>query len=120
MLLLLEEFLQRDVLSLLQPVYHVLLMDSASIYPSPAIVQLCRHFGIHLEYLPLYLPDYNPIEKSFKVLESWIKKNSNQQDEWYEFKYFVEYAVQSACYSVDWRTWYRKCRLSGVDNDDWI
>ena len=58
------------MLPLLQPGYHVLLIDNASIYQSPTIVQLCMAFGIHIEYLPLYLLDFNPIKKSFKVLKS--------------------------------------------------
>jgi transposase len=68
-----EEFLRDDVLPHLTSGYHVLLLDNASIHRSPAIVQLCRDFSIQLEYLPPYSPDYNPIEKTFKVLKSWMK-----------------------------------------------
>jgi transposase len=60
---IMEEFLQKDVLLLLQPGYHVLLVDNASIHRSPTIIQLCRDFGIHLEYLRPYLPEYNPVER---------------------------------------------------------
>ena len=112
------EFLQKEVLLMLQPRYHVLIMDNASIHRSPTIVQLCKDFGIHLEYLPPYSPDYNPIEKSFKVLKSWMKKHSDEQEEWQQFRSFLEYAVQSACYRVNCRAWYRQCRLyRDADND---
>ncbi|KAG9185041.1 hypothetical protein G6011_02988 [Alternaria panax] len=115
---IMEEFLQKDVLPLLQPGYHVLLMDNASIHRSPTIIQLCRDFGIHLEYLPPYSPDYNPVERSFKVLKSWIKRHLDEQAEWNNFSYFLEYAVQSACYKTNCREWYKKCGLPNVDDYD--
>ena len=103
---------------MLQPSYHVLLMDNASIHRSPTIAQLCGDFGIQLEYLPPYSPDYNLIEKSFKVLKSWMKKHSDEQAAWQQFRSFMEYAVQSACYRIDCRTWCRKCGLFGDADDD--
>jgi transposase len=115
---IIEEFLEKEVLPMLQPGYHVLLMDNASIHRSPTIVQLCKDFGIHLEYLPPYSPDYNPIEKSFKVLKSWMKKHSDEQDEWLQFNSFMEYAVRSSCYYLNCRPWYRGCGLSGVNDED--
>jgi putative transposase len=48
----------------------VLVMDNASIHRLLEIVQACKEFSVALEYLPPYLPDYNPIERSFKVLKS--------------------------------------------------
>jgi transposase len=115
---IIEEFLQKEVLPMLQPGYHVLLMDNASIHRSPTIIQLCRDFNIQLEYLPPYSPDYNPIEKSFKVLKSWMKKHSDKQDEWQQFRSFMEYAVRSACYRIDCRAWYKKCGLYGDAEDN--
>lgn len=111
-------FLQKDVLPLLQLGYHVLLMDNASIHRSSTIVQLCRDFGIHLEYLPPYSPDYNPIERSFKVLKSWIKRHSEEQAEWNNFSYFLAHALQSACYKTNCREWYKRCGLPSVEDDD--
>lgn len=40
------EFLQDQVLPCCTPGYHVLLMDNAAIHRSPAIVQLCKDFGV--------------------------------------------------------------------------
>lgn len=114
---IMEEFLEQKVLPLLQPGYHVLLMDNASIHRSPTIVQLCKVFGIQLEYLPPYSPDYNPIEKSFKVLKSWMKKHSDEQQHWELFSNYMELAVHRACYNINCRSWYRKCGLACVDDD---
>ena len=112
---IMEEFLREDLLPRLVAGYHVLLMDNASIHRSPAIVQLCGDFGIQLEYLPPYSPDYNPIEKTFKVLKSWMKRHYQQQDEWLDFRFFIELAVLNSCYRVDCRSWYRKCGYVSAD-----
>jgi transposase len=113
---LMEDFLREDVLPHLDAGYHVLLMDNASIHRSPAIAQLCLESGIQLEYLPPYSPDYNPIEKTFKVLKSWMKRHYQQQEEWLDFRFFMELAVLNSCYGVNCRTWYRKCGYVGVDD----
>jgi transposase len=113
---IMEDFLEFDVLPYCTPGYHVLLMDNASIHRSTTIVQLCRVFGVQLEYLPPYSPDYNPIERSFKVLKSWIKRNAQQQDDWQNFQYFLEYAVQCSCYKINCREWYRKCGYPDVND----
>ena len=62
---------------MLQPGYHILLIDNALVYQSPAIIELWKAFSV--QYLPPYSPDYNPIKKSFKVLKSWIKKHLDKQ-----------------------------------------
>jgi transposase len=113
---LIDKFLQEDVLPHLINRYHVLLIDNASIHQSPAIVQLCRDFSIQLEYLPPYSPNYNPIKKTFKVLKSWIKQHYQQQEEWLNFRFFMELAVLNSCYGFDCRSWYRKCGYVGVDD----
>jgi len=77
---IMEDFLEFDVLPYCTPGYHVLLMDNASIHRSITIVQLCRKFGVQLEYLPPYSPDYNPIERSFKVLN--VRGCAKYADAW--------------------------------------
>ena len=65
-------WLQYTVLPQLTPGYHILVMDNASIHTSTKVRQLCQTFGVQLEYLPPYSPDFNPIEQSFNVLKAWI------------------------------------------------
>jgi transposase len=89
-------------------------MDNASIHRSPEIVQLCSEAGIQIEYLPPYSPDFNPIERSFKVLKSWIKRYGQQQEEWQDFRFFLELAVLNSCYDINCTTWYRKCGYPGA------
>jgi transposase len=111
-----EDFLRRDVLPLCTPGYHVLVMDNASIHRSPEIVQACKEFGVALEYLPPYSPDYNPIERSFKVLKSWIKRYSQQQEEWQDFRFFLEVAVVNSCYNIDCSRWFTHCGYLAAAN----
>ncbi|KAF1935667.1 hypothetical protein EJ02DRAFT_294298, partial [Clathrospora elynae] len=60
-------------------------------------------------FLPPYSPDFNPIEKSFKHLKSWIKRNAEQVELYTSFDYFLDYAVQQACCNIDCRAWFKRC-----------
>lgn len=37
---------------------------------------MCAEANVLLARLPLYSPDFNPIETSFAILKAWIKRNS--------------------------------------------
>jgi transposase len=109
---ILESFLEFQVLPYCNPhpaPNSVIVLDNASIHRSERVRQLCERAGVILEYLPPYSPDYNPIEKSFKQLKSWIKKNYRQAEIFDDFSFFLEYATQRACCNIDCRDWFRKC-----------
>jgi transposase len=109
-----EQFLLDSVLPYATPGYSVLVMDNASIHRSPRVRHLCAAFGVFLEYLPPYSPDFNPIEKSFKVLKSWIKRNYKVAEYFKDYSYFLYCAVQQACYyNVDARPWFVMCGYRG-------
>lgn len=54
--------------------------------------------NVLLARLPPYLPDFNPIETSFAVLKTWIKKNNKliaaYTEEYRGFGQFLHDAVQ--------------------------
>lgn len=104
-----EEFLELNVLPYCAAGYSVIVMDNASIHRSGRVEELCRSFGVDIEYLPPYSPDFNLIEKSFKVLKSWIKRNAKLAAEFMDFQYFLYYAVQQACCGVDCWAWFEMC-----------
>jgi transposase len=52
----------------------VIVIDNASWHHSEKIMQMCQDTGVVLEFLSLYLSDFNPIEKHFGVLKKFIKK----------------------------------------------
>jgi transposase len=41
------------------------IMDNASFHPRKKLKNLCRRHGVRLLFLPVYSPDYNPIEKTW-------------------------------------------------------
>jgi transposase len=53
----------------------VLVLDNVNSYLSEDLAVMCEEAGVRLEYLSLYLSDYNPIEESFSALKSWIRRN---------------------------------------------
>lgn len=53
----------------------VLIMDNASFHHSERVNGMCSEAGVKLLYLPLYLPDLNPIEEFFSEMKSYIKRN---------------------------------------------
>jgi len=83
-------------------------MDNASIHHSPEIQQLFSEFEIQCEYLPLYSPDFNPIELTFNVLKSWLQKHI-EEAEWYpDFGAFI-YASISKVVGVDCEKYFEAC-----------
>jgi transposase len=48
----------------------VLIIDNTSVYYTPELYQMCEKAGVRLVYLPLYSPDFNPIEILFLVLKA--------------------------------------------------
>ena len=47
--------------------YKILILDNASIHKSKKIVEYCKKRNIYLVYLPAYSPEYNLIEKVWKM-----------------------------------------------------
>jgi transposase len=71
----------------------VLVLDNASIHRNRRLRELCDAYGVALEFLPPYSPDFNPIEATFHDLKAWIRRNYRQADDFADFGGFLEYAV---------------------------
>ena len=92
----------------------VLIMDNASIHKSAEVRALCDEFGVHLEFLPPYSPDYNPIEESFAELKAWMKKNRGLALTFEgNFGGFIELAVQGLTQKAGRH--FASCFISMVD-----
>lgn len=52
----------------------VIIMDNAQQHCDPRIADAIREKGCLVRYLPPYSPDFNPIELSFSVLKSWVRR----------------------------------------------
>src|SRR5205814_8549914 len=49
----------------------ILILDNINSHLSENLATICEEARVCLEYLPLYLPDYNLIKKSFSTLKVW-------------------------------------------------
>ena len=54
---------------------------------------MCNEAGVLLEFLPLYLPDYNLIEEAFAELKQWLKKNYMLASGYESFEGFLNAAM---------------------------
>ena len=52
----------------------VLVFDNARIHHNQDLIEYIKAFGGRIEFLPPYSPDFNPIESSFSVIKSFLKK----------------------------------------------
>jgi len=89
----------------------VLVLDNASIHRSQVcfpilidvfmltyvqkLINMCQNAGVHIEYLPSYSPDLNPIEQSFAQLKAWMRKHSAMAACYDDFSKFIELAVEN-------------------------
>jgi transposase len=53
----------------------IIILDNAKIYHNEDLIKYLQAFGIHVEFLPPYSPDLNPIETAFSVIKSFLKNN---------------------------------------------
>ncbi|CZS75051.1 unnamed protein product [Fusarium graminearum] len=62
-------------------------MDNASFYHNDELEPMCAEAGVELLYLPLYSPDFNPIEEYFAELKNFIKKPGPELSELFKKDY---------------------------------
>ncbi|KAF7348782.1 Transposase domain-containing protein [Mycena venus] len=70
------EFIEYEVMPLTTPFpgpLSVLVMDNARIHHGEEILELAERFGVRIEFLPLYSPDFNPIEEVFSKIKAFIR-----------------------------------------------
>lgn len=104
-------WLEFTVLPQLRP-GQILVMDNASIHRTEGITELVNRFGVYLEYLLLYSPDFNPIKLSFAMLKAFMQRQAEHACEYADFGRFLEWCVdevsgQSARQQY-WSCGYRK------------
>jgi transposase len=53
----------------------VIIMDNCRIHHDADLITLLRRdYGIVVEFLPSYSPDYNPIEEAFACVKAWLRR----------------------------------------------
>jgi transposase len=73
----------------------VLVMDNASTHRNGRIAELIKDVRCRIEYLLLYLPDFNPIERSFHDLKAYIRRHRRELELFSSFGNFLQYCLES-------------------------
>ena len=88
----------------------VLVMDNAKIHHGADVTELCdqfseswfhvlswlcadSHLGVHVEYLPLYSPDFQPIKEAFPKIKAFLHRNCtyySQMNGWWNLVWHVQ------------------------------
>ena len=76
----------------------VICLDNLSIHHDPRVDDIINRHSMLIRYLPPYTPEYSPIELSFNVLKSWMRKHFVYLKDGYQghFEAFLEYAVKAS------------------------
>ena len=79
---------------------HYICLDNISIHINNQIAEAIEAAGYLVRYLPLYLPDFNPIELTFSVLKAWIKRYYwSLRPQYKDFGYFLQTAIAYSGYN---------------------
>jgi transposase len=107
-----ERFIEEKVIPQCNPwpqPRSIILMDNASAHQSFRVQALCEAAGIRLIFLPPYSPDYNPIEQTFRVLKSWVRRNNWMMESFHDLSDFLEYGILQCCIGKDFTAMYKRC-----------
>ena len=69
-----EFWFEKRLMPLLSP-GSVVIMDNASFRRKEVLRQIASRYHVMVLFLPPYSPEYNPIEKLWANIKSWLKKN---------------------------------------------
>lgn len=77
----------------------VIALDNCSTHVDQAVIEVITSAGHKIKYLPPYSPDFNPIELTFSVLKSWLRRNYSYTRHIYNnFGDYLQYAItRSQC-----------------------
>ena len=51
----------------------VVVLDNLAVYKVDGLHEIVQKYGARLRYLPPYSPDFNPIERAFSKLKTWLR-----------------------------------------------
>jgi len=84
----------------------LVIMDNYSIHKNKKVRQLIERAGCYLTYLPIYSPDFNPIEMIFAKIKAFLKKL--KPDSIQQLKQGMAQAIETVT-QQDVRNCYKHC-----------
>ncbi|NJO85581.1 MAG: IS630 family transposase, partial [Synechococcaceae cyanobacterium RM1_1_27] len=84
----------------------VVVMDNLNSHHREDIKELIESVGARVEYLPVYSPEFNPIEMVWAKLKSLVRKFRTKTAE--ALDRLIEMAIRLVSAS-ELRNWFRKC-----------
>jgi len=101
------EWVEKYVLPQTRP-SQILVMDNCRIHRDDRLAALVVPYGVSIQYLPPYSPDFNPIERSFCKLKAFIKRHNNLISDIDDFGQFLLIALN--CFKALYtRRQFEKC-----------
>lgn len=79
----------------------VIVLGNAPFHHDPLFKAAVEAAGHQLLYLPPYSMDLNPIERAFKMLKAWLKKNMAMATVFRDLASYLAYAMQGVIGNVD-------------------
>jgi len=76
--------------------HSVIVLDNAQIHHNADWIDMVKNAGGHVEFLPPYSPDFNPIELAFSSIKAFLKR----YNELIEMQEDNEYCLAIACAQI--------------------
>ena len=112
---LFNEWVIDSILPQLRPDWHIIILDNASIHKDPRLIEACREYGVEVQFLPPYCPEFNPIELSFNELKAWIRRNKDLIAEFESFGLFLQHGLQQVASPQASRGYFRKAGYGPIN-----
>ena len=76
--------------------HSVIVLDNAQIHRNADWIDMVKNAGGHVEFLPPYSPDFNPIKLAFSSIKAFLKR----YNELIEMQEDNEYCLAIACAQI--------------------
>ena len=84
----------------------VVVLDNLSVHKVDGLDEIVKKYGARLRYLPPYSPDFNPIERAFSKLKTWLRTAKARTRD------LLEEAIRTAAEWIteqDAKNWFDHC-----------
>jgi len=72
----------------------IIVIDNCRIHKTLLVLDTMALYDVKIIFLPLYSPDYNPIEIDFSVIKAAIRRHRERADDFPDFSLFLMWICQ--------------------------